>query len=68
MLFFAISHVNIATIGALCFWLSDLIFGINAFYKEINKSSIYTWFLYGHAQYLIALSVLNQEQLFLNIF
>lgn len=42
--------------GALCFILSDIIFGINNFVKPIPHSSVCTWAFYGPAQTLFALS------------
>lgn len=45
-----------AAAGAVLFMFSDLILAVNAFLRPINKSTVYTWLLYGPAQMLIALS------------
>ncbi len=44
------------TAGALLFWLSDLIVGVDAFYKKIKFDVIFVWGLYIPGQFLIALS------------
>ncbi len=42
--------------GAIMFWLSDLVLGVDAFYKKLKFNALYIWGLYAPGQLLIALS------------
>lgn len=67
MAFFAITKLNnglglfetTLAIGAVMFWISDIILSINAFVKKIPHSTVYTWLFYAPAQFLFALSTLH---------
>lgn len=52
-----ISAVSVCTVaGAVLFVISDIILSINSFVKSIPHSTVYTWFFYAPAQFLIAVS------------
>jgi uncharacterized membrane protein YhhN len=65
--FFAIAKLNNGcglfeaslALGAVMFWVSDLILSFNAFVKKIPHSTVYTWIFYAPAQFLFALSTLH---------
>jgi uncharacterized membrane protein YhhN len=65
--FFAVTKLNNGcglfetslALGAVMFWVSDLILSFNAFVKKIPHSTVYTWIFYAPAQFLFALSTLH---------
>lgn len=63
MIFFAVARgaafqetALFASAGVILFAVSDIILAVNAFIKPIPKSTVFTWLLYGPAQFFIALS------------
>lgn len=68
MMFVAIGNIGnnpdrgdlLIAAGSVMFWFSDIIIGINAFWRKIPKHLCFVWSLYAPGQLLIALSVLYQ--------
>lgn len=66
MMFFAIGNIGgnpgkadlLIAAGSVMFWISDVIIGINAFWKEVPKHLCFVWIFYAPGQLLIALSVI----------
>lgn len=64
MVFIAIGNLTtkitiktiLISIGSVLFWLSDLVLGVDAFWKKLKLESLFVWGLYAPAQLLIALS------------
>lgn len=66
MMFMALGNINgsyekagiLIAAGASMFWISDIIIGVNSFWKKVPRYLCFVWLLYAPGQLLIALSVI----------